>query len=511
MATPLVTAEEMREIDRLTIEDAGIPGLVLMENAGRRTAEVVMDVLEELEEGPAVVVCGHGNNGGDGFVVARYLHNNGVDVHCVLVSPRDRVEGDALRQLDIVDTLGVPVYEAHEEWGEEAELVLDIAAVVVDAVLGTGLQDAVRGSAAEAIMRINGAEGYIVAVDLPSGLSADTGQVMGAAVVADVTVTFGLPKRGLVIHPGLEHAGELVLADISIPPAVVDHVRPVAYLSDDLEAPYLPQRPPNTHKGHYGHILIVGGAPGMAGAPLMSAMAALRSGAGLVSIITDVRCQMQMEARFLELMVGAGWAPGDVPHDGIVVACETRDAVVVGPGLEPDETGRAVLEAVLAADVPVICDAGAITLLADMEIPERSAPLIITPHPGEAGLLLECTAGEVQADRFGAITALARRLGCIVVLKGARTLVASMDNGIAVNTTGNAGLATAGSGDVLAGIIGALSVRFDDPFEAARVAVHVHGKCGDEVAEQLGQDSLIAGDLIGALPSVLNPDDDEDE
>lgn len=505
----VVTAAEMREIDRITIEDAGIAGVVLMENAGRQTADVVRGVYEDIGGGPVTIVCGRGNNGGDGFVVARYLQQWGIEPLCVLVGAREAVGGDALVQLDIVDTLGVTVIEAADEWPRDAKVAVSAASVVVDALFGTGLNSELRGIAAIAVAAINASGVPVVAVDIPSGVAADSGAVLGVAVEADVTVTFGLAKRGLMVHPGCDLAGEVMVVDIGIPSEVVEHVLPSAFTSRDLEPPYLPPRRRDSHKGQYGHVLVVGGSPGKGGAALMAGMAALRLGAGMVTVLTDARCQPALEGRCPELMVEAGWAPGKVEPANIRAACIGKDAVVVGPGLEPDETGAAVVEALLAAQMPaVIVDAGALSVLAQRPALLSGAahrmPVILTPHPGEAGRLLGLPTAGIQGDRFAALALIVERTGAFTVLKGARTLIGGPESPVYINETGNPGMATAGTGDVLAGMVGALCARGGlDPLDAARTAVHLHGLGGDAAAAEVGVESLIATDLIHALPAVL--------
>ena len=490
----VVTAAEMRAIDRLTIEEAGIAGVVLMESAGRAVADAVRDLLDE--DAMVCVVCGTGNNGGDGFVVARYLHGWGVPVAALLVGAREAVSGDALTQLDTADVVGVPVIEVLERFEAPAEDALESATVLVDALFGTGLARPVEGLALEAIERINDSGAVVVSVDVPSGISSDSGQILGAAVRADITVTFALRKRGLVTFPGAAHAGEIVVADIGIPPDVVEFVAPMAAMAA-FERPYLPPREPDSHKGDFGHVLVVGGCPGKAGAVLLAGMAALRSGAGLVTVVTDPRCQPALEGRFPELMVEPGW-------DRVPAACEGKAAIVLGPGLAPDEAGEGVVRAVLAsARCPVVVDAGALAGVARIGLPEGDGPRVLTPHPGEAAQLLGSTSAAIQLDRFAALGTLVERTGAIVVLKGARTLTGGPDETVTVNGSGNPGMATAGSGDVLSGIIGAFLARGLEPIVAAQLGVYVHGAAGDQAAAVQGQEGLVAGDIVDALPQVL--------
>jgi NAD(P)H-hydrate epimerase len=350
----------------------------------------------------------------------------------------------------------------------------------------------------------------VISVDLPSGIHADTGAVLSEAVIADVTVTFALQKRGLIASPGSEHAGGVVTVDIGIPPEVIDHVAPAAFLSDDMQAPFLPARLPNSHKGTFGHVLVIGGSPGRGGATLLAGMAALRSGAGLVSVLSDARCQPALEGRYPELMVDAGWSPAAVSSEKIAAALSEKSVVIVGPGLAVDSDGWCVLEAVLKnVTCPLVLDAGALSLIAQHPdcLRELAVDYVLTPHPGEAARLLGTSSGAIQANRFDAAQQLQRLTGGVVVLKGARTLTVDQDAQLYVNQTGNVGLATAGTGDVLCGIIAAFLARGLPLADGSRAAVHVHGEAGDRVVARLGQESLIASDLLEAIPGVLNGDE----
>jgi len=503
-----VTADEMRALDRIAIEDAGIAGVVLMETAGRAVAEAVADIHSQTSGGHVCVLCGKGNNGGDGFVVARTLSQWGFEVGCLLLSKRESITGDALVQLDAVDTLGIEVVEIDQglDAVDGAADLIATAAVCVDAMLGTGLTQAVREPYASAIEQVNQSDAAVVAVDLPSGVSADTGQILGVAVQADATITFALHKRGLLTHPGAELAGTISVADIGIPTDAIEHLRPNTFLID-LDDPVLPARRPNSHKGHFGHVLIVGGSPGKGGAPLLAGLAALRSGTGLVTVLTDQRCQASLEGKIPELMVEAGWDEDRMDEDAVRSMATGKQAIVVGPGLATDSIGMAVLEVILeTADTPVIIDAGALTLLADnpsILTNSANSRQVLTPHPGEAARLLSSTTSEVQADRFEALNALVSLSNSVVILKGAHSLIGEPGQTIHINTTGNPGMASAGTGDVLAGLIGSLAGRGLDPLEAAVCGTHLHGLAGDVVAEAIGQDSLIAGDLVHALARLL--------
>lgn len=504
--TPVLTAAEMREAERLAIDDAGILGLVLMENAGRAVADRAAALLDGEQDALIVVVCGRGNNGGDGLVAARHLAQQRYDVRCLLVGQRSEVKGDALRQLDIADALGVPVVEVSGHVDVDCAELLAAADLIIDALFGIGLDRPVTGLAAEVIAHINDAGAPVLAVDLPSGIHSDTGRIMGAAVVANTTVTFAYPKRGLVVYPGAGYAGSVEIADIGIPDAVVEHVGAPAELVDDLEAPFLPERAAESHKGHYGHIVVLGGAPGKAGAALLAGTAALRGGAGLVSIGTHARCQASLEGRQPELMVEAAYNDTHVDVEALGRLLDAADVVVLGPGLPTGAVGRDVVERVLdRGEVPVVLDAGALDVVsrAPELLRSRASPLVLTPHPGEAARLLGTDSAVVQADRFAAVAELVDRSMAITVLKGARSLVADPEGRLAILPNGNPGMATAGTGDVLAGLVGAFLARELEPFEAVRAAAFVHAAAGDRAAAVLGVDSLLASDVLAALPAVL--------
>ncbi len=501
------TAAEMREIDRITIEDAGISGVVLMENAGRSAAQAVRELHQEIGGGLVGVLCGKGNNGGDGFVVARYLNSWDIDAACILITSRDEVVGDARVQLDAADTLGITVLEIGID-AEAAQSIMDNAVIYVDALCGTGLNSDLREPARSLVEIVNQSGLPVVALDLPTGISADTGRVLGTAVRADITITFGLAKRGLMVHPGCEYSGVINVVDIGIPQNVIGQVQPSAWTLSELDGSLLGPRLPNTHKGHYGHVLAVGGHPGKAGAVLLAAMGAMRSGAGLVTVATDARCQASLEGRFLELMVEPGWS---AHHDKIDSADllslrAGKTAVVLGPGLPTGTAGAEIVGRILSdGGPPVVVDAGALSVLAQNPSLYSSSemPLILTPHPGEAARFLGCTSDDIQSDRFAALEKLVELTESVVVLKGARSLVGAPGAETFINLRGNPGMATAGTGDVLAGVIGAFVARGLSPLDAAVLGTFAHSAAGDRVAGRLGMEGLIASDLLDELPSVI--------
>ncbi len=502
----LTTSAAMREMDRITIEDVGIAGIVLMESAGRSVADVVKGIYQDIGDGLVVVICGKGNNGGDGFVVARYLHSWGIEVSCLLAASREEVSGDALTQLDVIDTLGVSVVECVDLDNEHVQIALDNAVLFVDALLGTGLKSDVRELGSFFIEQMNSSGVPLVSVDLPSGICADTGRVLGQAVIADTTVTFGLAKLGLLVHPGCEHAGEIEIIDIGIPDEVVEHVGTSGLAVVDLPTPLLEPRSPDSHKGHFGHVLVVGGTPGRAGAALLAGMGAMRCGAGLVTLCCDERSHASLEGRYPELMVDTAFGADHFDESALNALVESRDVIVMGPGLAQTHNCSALVHTVLTASkTPMVVDATALTMLAAEPalFAAVDVPLILTPHPGEAATLLGCTSADIQYDRFAALERLVEKTNAVVVLKGARTLVGAPACSPAVIVTGNPGLASAGTGDVLAGVIGAFLARGLEPIDAATLGAYVHGTAGDLLAAEVGVEGMAATDLLDALPLVL--------
>ncbi|GAB4251096.1 NAD(P)H-hydrate dehydratase [Deferrisoma sp.] len=500
----LLTAEEMKALDAWTIQEVGVPGPVLMETAGRGVVRALLDrFAAEAGRGPVVVVCGRGNNGGDGFVVARCLKNYGLDAVAVLLGSRDRVGGDAAVHLGAFLGSGGCLVEVTEGCEAEAAARVRGAALVVDAVLGTGLRAEVQGLAARAIGWMNEAPAPVVSVDIPSGVDSDTGAVRGAAVRADLTVTFAWPKRGHFLFPGAGLRGELAVVDIGIPRSGVGRVGPEVALIDPEDLAGLVCRPPDAHKGTLGHVWVVGGSRGKTGAPGLAAVGALRAGAGLATVASPgglgIEARLPLEVMTHPVDEGPDWPAGAWE----TLAGEPADAWVVGPGLGTGENAGRLVGALLErAESPCVVDADALNLLAAAGTPRLGPDRVLTPHPGEAARLLGRSTAEVQADRVGAAKALVERTGAVVVLKGAGTLVAAPGERVWLVAAGNPGMATAGTGDVLAGVIGALLARGLAPSDAARLGAWVHAAAGDAAAAA-GVEGRMAGDLLARLPEAM--------
>jgi NAD(P)H-hydrate epimerase len=509
---PLFDAETMRSIDRWAIEERGVPGLDLMERAGTGVARAV----ERLAGGsPAVVVCGKGNNGGDGLVAARLLREAGRQVTVVCVAPPDEFTGDARVNLERLPGEG-PVRLDGASWaGEQQPPVSDSstgalagASVVVDALLGTGFQGEPRGEVADAIQAINDLGARVVSVDVPSGVDASTGVVAGRAVRATLTVTFHAAKPGLWIHPGKAHTGELETIDIGIPrgapaDATIGLLEPAVI---DL----LPTRQAASTKFSSGHVLVVGGSRGLTGAPRMAAQASMRAGAGYVTACVPASLQSIVAgASTPELMTrGLPDSDGGLDTDGVadVLAAGTRGALALGPGLGRRECSIAFARTLAReSQIPMVLDADGLGAHAGhlADLAQRTADTVLTPHAGELGRLLDIDSAAIDRERLCHVRAAAEQSQSVVVLKGDDTLIADAAGRVAVSPGGAHGLATAGTGDVLTGVIAATLAQGLDGFSAAAAGVWLHVQAGREAARRVGAaEGVIATDVIAALPAA---------
>lgn len=503
----------MREIDQKAMQEYGIPGLVLMENAGLAVCRVVERLLGGVEGKTVLLVCGKGNNGGDGFVAARQLHSRGARVRLLLAAPAETLHGEARVNYDIWTKMGRKVYRLQDRSALQVlRLGLMQADLVVDALFGTGFRGVVKDRPKRLIETINDSDRMVVAVDVPSGVEADTGAVRGAAMRADHTVTFGLPKIGLVLEPGADYAGRLHVADITIPDEASAHIRR-RLLTRRSVGDWLERRPRGAHKGNFGHVLVIGGSRGMLGAACLTARAALRAGAGLVTLavpqsLQDVAAPLVPEAMTAGLAETVDGAVSQHARDHITGLLDKTDVLALGPGLSANpETVEMVRQVLADLGTPCVLDADGLNALAASDpakmLPLASgSPLVLTPHPGEMARLLDSTVPEIREDPVGVAERAAETWGCTVVLKGRTTVVAG-DEHTYLNTTGNPGLATGGSGDVLTGITAALVAQNHPPARAAAAAVYVHGCAGDLAAAEKGETALVAGDVIHYLPSAF--------
>jgi NAD(P)H-hydrate epimerase len=509
----ILNAAQMREADRATIHDVGIPSVVLMENAGRQIVAALESLYDDLAERRVAIVAGKGNNGGDGFVVARTLHQRGVETTVFLVGHVAEVKGDARINLDILGRLGVTVVEVADESAWELHFSeVSPHDLVIDAMFGTGLSTPLQGLHQTVVADLNASGIPIVSIDLPSGMSADTPELIGDCVEASVTVTLGAPKLPLVLPPAEQKSGEVVIADIGIPAGVIEQVDGprIELITRDALRPVIPPRAPDAHKGDFGRVLIVAGSLGKSGAAALAADGALRSGAGLVTVACPRSCLPMVAAHGREYMTLAlEETPDGTVHFAAAEAILDIDAdvIAVGPGLGRGEgVATFVRELVEKSEQPLVLDADALNAVADEPAVlqgREGRDLIITPHPGEMARLMGCRTDDVQADRLGIAQDFARRHHAYVILKGYRTLIATPAGPVFVNPTGSPGMATGGTGDVLTGMVAAWLAQLLDAEAACRVAVYLHGAAGELADADAGEVSMVAGDLADHISDAL--------
>lgn len=506
----LVTAKEMREIDRRTIEDVGVPSLLLMENAGLGVTEIVEEVLEEIDGYTVTILCGKGNNGGDGFVVARHLFNRGYQVNVYLAGVRADLKGDAKINATVLDGFKIQIRPLTTKAQLKAVKPGD---VVIDALLGTGVTGEVTGFLAEVIKWVNRCASPVIAVDLPSGLHSDDGSFQGACIMADYTGTMAEVKRGLVIPPGRELAGEVTVVDIGAPEFVSRSVGGKTYWFDHTDIyDILPERPPSAHKGDFGKTVIIAGSTGMTGAAAMASEAVLRVGGGLTilgipSSLNDIMEQKLTEVMTQPLAETPQGSLSSKAKPAINKLFQWADVAVIGPGLSfVPETAELVRTIVSKAKLPLVLDADGINAFEGYAsiLEEYKKPLVLSPHYGELSRLINIPIQEIAANPIDMARDTAQRFRCTVVLKGAPAVTAHFDGRVFVNSTGNSGMATPGSGDVLTGMIAGLLTQGCTDFYAATGGVYLHGLAGDLAAEMLGERSLIAGDLLSFISDAFS-------
>ncbi len=516
----IVTASEMQQMDRETIESFGLPGRVLMENAGRGVIDVMVKSFPDIGNKRIGIITGRGNNGGDGFVIARYLSGMGAFVTVYLISDRTAVKGDAAANLKLLDVLKVPVIEISDsESLTRHQTAMNHQQIWVDALLGTGLNAAVKGLFRAVIESVNSRNRPVIAVDIPSGLNADTGMICGACIQAHTTVTFGFPKIGHILFPGAAFTGRLETIDIGIPTHIVQGVKPVHHIltPETIERAFS-HRPPTSHKGTAGHVLVVGGSTGKAGAAVMCGLGALRSGAGLVTLAIPESLNAIIQSRIPEIMSAPmnGRKEGiwDVSLcDGIRKQLQGKKCLAVGPGMGAfPETQELVFEILHGLSLPAVLDADGLNCICGHldVLKGLKAPAILTPHPGEMSRLTGLSISDIQADRIGAAGRFARAHGVHLVLKGARTVIAHPDGTVYINLTANPGMAAGGMGDVLTGVIAGLLAQGLSPDAAARTGVYLHGKAADALCSTRGPFGFLASEVAAALPGVireLRPED----
>ena len=495
LPTPLYTAEQTRELDRVAIQQFSIPGIRLMQRAGHACFAVMLERYQHLSS--ITVMCGAGNNGGDGFIIAQLAREHGVNVQLVCIGESDfpaSLRGEALQAWRLLQT----EVNDYQRFVSGMELTGD---VIVDAMLGTGLQGNVRGLFAEAIMQINQVGRPIVAVDAPSGLCADSGQVLGCAVEADCTISFIGLKRGLFTSEAVNYVGAMYFDDLLVPDSVYDSVAVNVFRTTQADVRRLfPPRARSSHKGINGHVLVVGGEQGMGGAALLASQAALRSGAGLVTLATREEHVSASLMRCPEVMVRKVHSGQD-----LLPLIAQADVIVIGPGLGQNAWGEQMLAAVLASKKPHVLDADALNLMVKkgLFVTLDSVARVCTPHPGEAARMLHCSVDEVELDRFATVEQLQKTCGGAVLLKGAGS-VSTAGDAIHLCSAGNPGMSVAGMGDVLSGVCGAFLAQGLSAEDALRLAVYVHASAADAVVASQGERGLLASDLMPMLMKIIN-------
>lgn len=508
----LLTAEQMRNVDKRAIEGMGVPGLELMENAGYSAAEIIDSLFNEDEATSVVIVCGKGNNGGDGFVVARYLEEWGYSVRCFLTAEPEDLKGDAATNYNRAIASGIQVTTIEDP--SEFEIPEDVD-IVVDALFGTGFSGNIRGIIADLVPVINSADAPVVAIDCPSGVNASTGEVSDPCVLADYTVTFARPKLGLYLYPGRDYAGEVYITDIGIPDKAVKSESSNLYLTTGKYVfQNLPSRPSYGYKGTFGNLYLLAGAVGMTGSASLSALASLRAGCGMARLGCPASINDILEAKLTEVMTAplpevrkrrclALRGLGEI-RKGI---SEWADAVAIGPGIGAHhETRELIRRLVPSIEKPMVIDADGLNNLAgeaENILKDLKFPCVITPHPGELARLTGKSIKELTANRFAVLREVTEKFNVVMVFKGSPMLIGNPSGKIYLNPTGNSGMGTAGTGDVLTGIIGSLLAQGMEAFRAAVCGTYILGAAGDISLEIYGNRGLIAGDIVDSIPDVL--------
>lgn len=507
----VVTSDEMRRIDRRAIENRGIASLELMENAGDSVARFVRRVFPDRS---VVVVSGTGNNGGDGLVCARLLARSAFDVRAVILGDVGSLSPDCRTQYVAAMEAGVRI----DAWRGDPEVIMGDDTVIVDAIFGTGLRRPLEGGFVDVVSAINRSGVPVVAVDMPTGVSADTGMVLGTAVKANYTITFGLPKIGQFLYPGAGLCGKLIIEGIGFPEDILnDQTLKHNLIDENVVIPVVRNRSADSHKGSYGHVFVIAGSSGKTGAAVLSAKSCMRTGAGAVTIGVPDKLSQVFQCRVTEEMILSlpGTSQGTIARHAADIALEfiesRADAVVLGPGIGiSDDVRGFVKDVIRRASKPMIIDADALNCLEGDTVVLKDAVcgLSITPHPGEmsrllSGMIPGINAREVNSKRIELARSFSAEHGVVCVLKGVPTVVASPDGTVFINQTGNPGMATAGSGDVLTGIIGALMGQGRSQLDASVCGVYLHGLAGDFAMRDKGEHSLIAGDIIEYLPHAF--------
>ena len=509
----VLNTQQMREADRLTIDEIGLPSVVLMENAGRQAVAAMEAAFEDLASSKVGVLCGRGNNGGDGFVVARTLAQRGIEALVFLLGSVADVRGDARTNLEILGRVGLTVVEITnaQEWELHFSEISECD-LIVDAIVGTGFHGPLTGLLETVVADVNGLGVPVVAIDLPTGVSADTHELEGEAIEASMTVTLAAPKVPLILPPADVYGGDLVIADIGIPAAVIDELDGpwLELLTRERMRELVPARAADSHKGDFGRVLVIAGSFGRTGAAHLAALGALRSGAGLVTIATPRSCVAAIASMMPEYMT----EPLDETSVGSIdfsaadrVLDLKADIICIGPGLGQDASTAAFVHAIVErAGVPIVVDADGLNAFSGDPgrlMGRDGVDVIITPHPGEMARLLNVSIEQVQSDRLEHAREFASSHRCHVILKGHRTIIAGPEGRSFVNLTGNAGMATGGTGDLLTGMIGAWFAQLLDAEAACKLAVYLHGTAGDLAEADEGEIALLPTDIADRLGDAV--------
>jgi NAD(P)H-hydrate epimerase len=504
----------MKEIDRKTICETGIPGIVLIENAAIKTVQQIEESNISIKNAKVVVICGKGNNGGDGLAISRHLYNRGAHITVIILCDRICITGDALTNLMILENMGIEILYIDKDANlQDIKNIISLSELIIDAIFGIGIKGEITGIISDLIQHINTVSGYVVSIDIPSGLNGDTGQICGVCIKADETITFAFPKVGAIIHPGAEYVGKLSVVDISIPYSIVKQEN---IKLDLIEKEYIeeliPLRKSDSNKGDYGKILVVAGSIGMTGAAVLTSHTAMKSGSGLVTTAVPARINDILENKMTEVMT----LPLQDNNKGvlkkesinqILEAMSGGDVLVFGPGLSTKGDIIEVLNAIVQESrIPLVIDADGINALAlNINIlKKRNSPIIITPHPGEMARLAQIDIEGIKKNRIGIAINFAQKWGITVVLKGSRTIIADSQGYVYINPTGNPGMATAGSGDVLTGLIASFIGQGLNEKEAAIIGTYIHGLAGDKAVKRNGIHGIIASDIIEEIPFILD-------
>jgi len=509
----ILTGEVMKKLDEYVIKNIGLSSLVLMENAGRSVAEILTQKIPELKKKKMIVVAGRGNNGGDGLAAARHLINWGANIEIfILAASKEELSPEAATNAAILEKSGANVKYIEQEV-EVLSAALARADIVIDAIFGIGIKGAVRGVAQKAIELINRSSASIVSVDLPSGLDADTGHVEGVCVKADLTITLEFFKLGLLLYPGREYAGEIIIAQIGYPKSIKEAFKSELELVDrEFVTKKIPKRRAYSHKGDYGRVFLIAGSRGMTGAAALAAEAALRSGAGLVYAGIPQSLSAVIESKLTEAVkIPLPDSEGALAYEAlapILQLLKDKDVLAIGPGLsKKDQTAKLVKALIkkVPPTLPIVIDADAINILSEEPrlLKALKSSTVLTPHPGELSRLIKKKIEEIEADRVGVAKKVAADFNVVLVLKGVPTVTALPSGFVFINSTGNSGLASGGSGDVLTGLIAGLIAQGLRPEDAAPTGAYLHGLIADRLKEKTGERAMIAGDLIKEMPAVL--------